>query len=184
MAIFRKIKLWVKDLLLISNLDRRAEREVRKMRRLYEKGGRINKYRSKRIENKLQLKYCLKLPCSAKIGKNFQIRHPQGIRIGRTAEIGDNCKVYPFFCAMAAVKGDSERNKYHFRRHPKIGNDCILGSKASVIGPITIGDDVTIGACAIVTKDVPSHSVVKGLNQVRPKRIDEIPEKYRKEMEK
>lgn len=50
---------------------------------------------------------------------------------------------------------------------------------ATVIGPVTIGDDVTIGACAIVTKDVPSHSVVKGLNQIRPKRPEEIPEKYK-----
>lgn len=178
MGFFRTIKVWLMDLLLISNLDRKAEREVRKMRRLYEKGGLINKYRSRRIENKLQLRYCLKMPCSAIIGKNFQIRHPQGIRIGRTAEIGDNCKVYPFFCAVAALKGDEERVVNHIRRHPKIGNDCILGSKATVIGPITIGDDVTIGACAIVTKDVPSHSVVKGLNQVRPKRLEEIPEKY------
>ena len=76
------------------------------------------------------------------------------------------------------LKGDEERVVNHIRRHPKIGNDCILGSKATVIGPITIGDDVTIGACAIVTKDVPSHSVVKGLNQIRPKRLEEIPEKY------
>ena len=42
-----------------------------------------------------------------------------------------------------------------------------------------IGDDVTIGAGAMVTKDVPSHSVVKGLNQIRPKRPDEIPDKYK-----
>lgn len=184
MGIFRKIKVWVMDLLLISNLDRKAEREVSKMRRLYEKGGLINKYRSRRIENKLRLKYGLVLNCSAKIGKNFQIRHPQGIRIGRTAEVGDNCKVYPYFVAMAALKGDEERVAAHIRRHPKIGNDCILGSKASVIGPITIGDDVTIGACAIVTKDVPPHSVVKGLNQIRPKRLEEIPEKYHASLDK
>lgn len=42
-----------------------------------------------------------------------------------------------------------------------------------------IGDDVTIGAGAMVTKDVPSHSVVKGLNQIRPKRPDEISDKYK-----
>ena len=183
MGFLGKIKQRIMDYLLISNLDRKAEREFRRMRRLYEKGGIINKYRSKRIENQLQLKYGLKIPCTVKVGSNFQIRHPQGIRIGRTAEVGDNCKVYPYFIAMAALKGDDKRISGHIRRHPKIGNDCILGSKASVIGPITIGDDVTIGACAIVTKDVPSHSVVKGLNQVRPKRIDEILEKYRKEMD-
>lgn len=184
MGLFRKIKVWVMDLLLISNLDRKAEREFRKMRHLYEKGGYINKFRAQRIENKLQLEYGLKIPCSAKIGKNFQIRHPQGVRIGRTAEIGDNCKVYPYFIAMAALKGDEKRVANRIRRHPKIGNDCILSSKATVIGPITIGDDVTIGACAIVTKDVPSHSVVKGLNQIRPKRPEEIPDKYKQANEK
>lgn len=177
--VFDKFKNWIKDLLGVSNLDRRAEREFSKMRRLYERGGRINKYRAIRLENKLLKKYLLRIPCSVKIGINFSIRHPQGVRIGRTAEIGDNCKVYPNFCAMAAIKGDYERYMDHVRRHPKIGNDCILGCNASVIGPIEIGDDVTIGACAIVTKDVPSHSVVKGLNQVRPKRPEEIPEKYK-----
>ena len=167
------------DLLLISNYDRKVEREVRKMRRIYEKGGRINIYRARRMENKLRIRYGLILPCSAKIGKNFQIRHPEGIGIGRTAEIGDNCKVYPYFTTPAVLEGDEERVVNHIRRHPKIGNDCILGLKATLIGPITIGDDVTIGACAIVTKDVPSHSVVKGLNQIRPKRPEEIPDKYK-----
>ena len=179
MSMLKDIKTWFMDLLLISNLDRKAEKEFKKMRRLNKKGGFINKYRARRIENLLQLRYSLKVSCSAKIGENFQIRHPQGIRIGRTAEIGDNCKVYPYFVAMAALKGDEQRNANHIRRHPKIGNDCILGSKATVIGPVIIGDDVTIGACAIVTKDVPSHSVVKGLNQIRPKRPEEIPEKYK-----
>jgi serine O-acetyltransferase len=80
---------------------------------------------------------------------------------------------------MAAVKNDRELIVNHIRRHAKIGNDCLLGAKATVIGPVTIGDDVIIGACAIVTKDVPSHSVVKGLNQIRPKRPDEIPDKYK-----
>lgn len=179
MSILKDFKIWLMDILCISNYDRKVERKFWKMRRLYEKGGFINRKRALRLENKLQEKYQLKISCTAKIGENFQIRHPMGIRIGKTAEIGNDCKVYPFFVAMAAVKGDRERNKNHIRRHPKIGNDCILCSKATVIGPVTIGDDVTIGACAIVTKDVPSHSVVKGLNQIRPKRPEEIPDKYK-----
>lgn len=161
------------------NLDRRAEYDYKKMRSLIKKGGTINMIRAKRLENKLQIKYLLKIPCSASIGENFQIRHPQGIRIGRTAVIGDNCKVFPYFVAIAGVKDDNALKGK--RRHPKIGNDCLLGSKATVIGPVVIGDDVTIGACAIVTKDVPSHSVVKGLNQIRPKRLEEVPDKYKDE---
>lgn len=167
------------EILGTYNIDRKAEKEFRKMQFLLKKGGKLNMLRAKRMENKLQLKYQLKIACSAVIGENFQIRHPQGIRIGRTCVIGDNCKVYPYFIAIAAIKGDNERKG--MRRHPKIGNDCILGSRASVIGPITIGDDVTIGACAVVTKDIPSHSVVKGINMIRPKRLEEIPEKYKEE---
>lgn len=179
MSIFKGIKLWLTDILCISNYDRKVERKFWKMRRLYEKGGYINRKRAKRMENKLLEKYLLRIPCTVKIGENFEIRHPMGVSIGPTAEIGDNCKVYPFFVAMAAVKNDRELIVNHIRRHAKIGNDCLLGAKATVIGPVTIGDDVIIGACAIVTKDVPSHSVVKGLNQIRPKRPDEIPDKYK-----
>ena len=179
MSLLNDIKIWLTDLLCISNYDRKAERKFWKMRRLYEKGGYINRKRAKRMENKLMEKFQLKIPPTVKIGKNFEIRHPRCIGIGPTTEIGDNCKVYPFFSAVAAVKGDRELIHNHIRRHAKIGNDCLLGAKATVIGPITIGDDVIIGACAIVTKDVPSHSVVKGLNQIRPKRPEEIPDKYK-----
>lgn len=170
------------NILCTYNIDRKAQSEFDKMRRLIKKGGRLNMLRAKRLENKLQLKYQLKISCFAIIGDNFQIRHPQGIRIGKTSVIGSNCRVYPYFIAMAAVKNDD--NLVGQRRHPKIGNDCILGSRASVIGPVTIGDDVIIGACAIVTKDVPSHSVVKGTNMIRPKRLEEVPEKYREEYKK
>jgi serine O-acetyltransferase len=179
MNIRESFSTWLTDLLCISQYDRKVERKFWKMHRLQEKGGFINRKRALRLENKLQEKYQLKISRYAKIGKNFQIRHPMGIRIGKTAEIGDNCKVYPFFVAMAAVKDDRELIINHIRRHPKIGNDCMLCSKATVIGPVTIGDDVIIGACAVVTKDVPSHSVVKGVNQIRPKRPDEIPDKYK-----
>lgn len=176
------LKNFIKDLLGIYNFDRRAEREFWQMRHLHEKGGFINYYRAIRLENKLELKYGLKIRGTVKVGKNFHIHHPNGIRIGQTAEIGDNCHVYPYFAAIASVKGDNDRLRKKIRRHPKIGNDCILGHSATVIGPITIGDDVTIGACAVVTKDVPSHSVVKGVNQIRPKRLEEIPEKYHSEL--
>lgn len=45
---------------------------------------------------------------------------------------------------------------------PTIGNNVEICAGAKVIGPITIGDDVVIGANAVVTKNIPSHSVVVG----------------------
>lgn len=46
---------------------------------------------------------------------------------------------------------------------PIIGNNVWIACGAKVLGPITIGDDVIIGANAVVVKDIPSHSVVAGV---------------------
>ena len=46
---------------------------------------------------------------------------------------------------------------------PKIGNNVRICAGAKVLGNITIGDDVIVGANAVVVKDVPSHSIVAGV---------------------
>lgn len=46
---------------------------------------------------------------------------------------------------------------------PTIGNDVTIYSGAKVFGKITIGDDVIIGANAVVTKNIPAHSMVVGV---------------------
>lgn len=55
-------------------------------------------------------------------------------------------------------------------RHPIIGNKVVFGANAVVVGPITIGDNVTIAAGAVVVKDVPDNVVVAGV----PAKIIEI----------
>jgi len=49
---------------------------------------------------------------------------------------------------------------------PKVGNYSCIGYGAKIIGGITIGDCVYIAAGAIVTKSIPSKSIVIGTNQV------------------
>jgi acetyltransferase-like isoleucine patch superfamily enzyme len=46
-------------------------------------------------------------------------------------------------------------------RNTKIGNNVRIGSNATIL-PVNIGDNVVIGAGAVVTKNVPSNSIVKG----------------------
>ncbi len=53
MSILKDIQLWLTDILCISHYDRKVERKFRKMRRLYGKGGFINRIRALRLENKL-----------------------------------------------------------------------------------------------------------------------------------
>ena len=57
---------------------------------------------------------------------------------------------------------------------PTIGNRVRIYSGAKIIGGITIGDDVIIGANCVVNKNIPSHSVVVGVPaKIVKKRIDE-----------
>ena len=43
-----------------------------------------------------------------------------------------------------------------------IGENCWLGAGVIVVPGVTIGDNVVIGACSVVTKDIPSNSVAMG----------------------
>ena len=45
---------------------------------------------------------------------------------------------------------------------PVIGNNVLIGTNALVLGKISIGDNATVGAGAVVTKDVPPNTVVVG----------------------
>ncbi len=44
----------------------------------------------------------------------------------------------------------------------KVGNDVFIGYRATIMPGVTIGDRCIIGACAVVTRSVPSNSVVAG----------------------
>lgn len=70
------------------------------------------------------------------------------------AVIGENCTIYQgVTIGMARLKG---------KNVPVIGNNCVLGAGSKVLGDITIGDNVMIGANAVVTKNIDSESVVAG----------------------
>ena len=55
-----------------------------------------------------------------------------------------------------------------------IGNDVWIGYRAAIMPGVTIGDGAIIGACSVVTRDVPPYSIVGG-NPARiiRKRFDE-----------
>ena len=47
-------------------------------------------------------------------------------------------------------------------RHPKIGDNVLISVGAKVLGNIVIGEGSKIGAGSVVTKDVPSNTIVVG----------------------
>jgi acetyltransferase-like isoleucine patch superfamily enzyme len=44
----------------------------------------------------------------------------------------------------------------------KIGNDVWIGSRATILSGVTIGDGAVVAACAVVVKDVPAYAIVGG----------------------
>jgi serine O-acetyltransferase len=46
---------------------------------------------------------------------------------------------------------------------PKIGDRVFIGPGAKIFGAITIGNDVAIGANAVVTKNLPDEAVAVGI---------------------
>lgn len=43
-----------------------------------------------------------------------------------------------------------------------IGDNCFIGSKAIILPGVKIGNEVIVGAGSVVTKDIPSNSIVAG----------------------
>jgi serine O-acetyltransferase len=92
----------------------------------------------------------------AEIGNEFFIDHGTGVVIGETSEIGNNVTLY-----SGVVLGGTSNNPV--KRHPTLGNNIVVGTGAKILGPITIGDNVKIGANSVVINDVPPNSVVVGV---------------------
>ncbi|MBR2089536.1 MAG: serine acetyltransferase [Fibrobacter sp.] len=88
-------------------------------------------------------------------GPGLLLPHPGPIRVSGIVRMGQNCTILP-----SVLFG---------RRSPEatgriiVGDGCYFGAGCSIIGPLTIGDNVIVGAGAVVTKDAPSNSVVVGV---------------------
>lgn len=89
----------------------------------------------------------------ATIGKRLVIDHGVGCVIGETAVVGDDCVIF-HGVTLGGVKFDP------VKRHPTVGNRVFIGAGAKVLGPIKIGDDVRIGANAVVTKEIANGVTV------------------------
>lgn len=92
----------------------------------------------------------------AAIGSGLFIDHGMGVVIGETSEIGDNVTLF-----QGVTLGGT--GKQRGKRHPSIGSHVVVGAGAKVLGPITVGDYVKIGANSVVLQDVPDHSTVVGI---------------------
>ena len=104
--------------------------------------------------NRLRLKTGIYIdPCV--FGPGLNIVHMGYIWIGRTSVIGRNCTVLPR--VLLGKKRPGIKPPCII-----IGDNCYIGTGATIMGPVTIGNNVTIAAGAVVVKDVLDNAIVGG----------------------
>ena len=45
----------------------------------------------------------------------------------------------------------------------EVGDDCYFGTGCTILGSVKIRNNVTVGAGAVVTKDIPDNCIVAGI---------------------
>jgi len=93
---------------------------------------------------------------AASIGRRFSIEHHGCIVVHGATVIGDDCLI-----RHGVTLGNTGSDA--LSGAPRIGDRVQLGAGAKVLGGITVGNDVIIGANAVVVDDVPANSVVGGV---------------------
>lgn len=100
----------------------------------------------------------------ARIGPGLLIAHPSGIVVGRGSVVGARATFF-----QGVTLGVRSWLPEDIHRFPAAGDDCFFFAHAAILGGITIGDRVVIGANAVVLTDVPSGASAAGV----PARIRE-----------
>ena len=134
------------------------------------------------VRNLLQFVYALLMPGfrlysgvqiqpRTRIGPGLMILHFGGVVVTEDCEIGENCLLY-HNVSIVTMKN---------RVGPRIGSNFYAGTGATILGTITIEDNVTVGAGSVVTKSVPMDAVIAGVPAriLRFRGLDEHPTENR-----
>ncbi|QFR33989.1 sugar O-acetyltransferase [Ancylobacter sp. TS-1] len=81
------------------------------------------------------------------------------VHIGDGTEIGPGTHIYT---ADHPRDPEIRRAGLQYGRPVRIGRNVWIGGKAIILPGVTIGDDVVIGAGAVVTRDIPSGATAVG----------------------
>lgn len=121
---------------------------------------------------RIQCKLCVEIEPWTKIGRGLFLPHPNGIVLNPNVVIGDNCSIlHQVTIGNNGFKGMNEL--------AVIGNNVQIGAGAKIIGPCKIGNDISIGANSVVTKDILDGQVVAGIPvKVLSNKVPEIYNEY------
>ncbi len=103
-----------------------------------------------------------------KIGDNVGIGEYAYLGGAGGLEIGNDCIVGQYFSCHPENHQFSDlktpiRYQGTIRKGIKIGGNCWVGSKVTILDGVTIGEGCVIAAGAVVTQSMPAYSVIAGV---------------------
>ncbi len=129
--------------------------------RLYETGGAVY---ARELTEAAKSLTGIDIHPGATVGEYLFIDHGTGVVVGETATVGDWVRIYQDV-TLGALHFEEDENDEHalrkdYKRHPDIGDNVVIGAGSKILGPITVGDHVSIGANTWITDDVADHTAV------------------------
>lgn len=124
----------------------------RKAHELYKQGHYV---RARRLSLEAASRTNIEIHPGAIIGERFFIDHGFGVVIGETAVIGDNVTLF-----HGVTLGGTGKDAG--KRHPTLGNNVTIYAESMILGNVTVGDNVIIGAGTVSLKDIPANTTVVG----------------------
>jgi serine O-acetyltransferase len=100
----------------------------------------------------VQALWGIEIPRGAKIGPGLYIGHYGGITVSSQAVIGRDCNLSQNI--TIGVSGAGAK-----RGAPTIGDNVYIAPGARLFGKIAIGNNVKIGANAVIHKDLPDNAI-------------------------
>lgn len=102
--------------------------------------------------------YDVHITCELERGLNLDRYFRQGIHVGAHTILTSRVTILSHKLIPRKSLGRYDGEKLH----TYIGEWCVIGIGATIMGGVRIGDQVVVGAGAVVTRDVPSNSIVAG----------------------
>eukprot|EP00551_Chaetoceros_affinis_P011980 CAMPEP_0203680186 /NCGR_PEP_ID=MMETSP0090-20130426/38321_1 /ASSEMBLY_ACC=CAM_ASM_001088 /TAXON_ID=426623 /ORGANISM="Chaetoceros affinis, Strain CCMP159" /LENGTH=488 /DNA_ID=CAMNT_0050548137 /DNA_START=37 /DNA_END=1503 /DNA_ORIENTATION=+ len=118
-------------------------------------GSASSRYVSLWLQSQASAAFGVDIHPAAEIGSGVFFDHASGLVIGETAVVGNNCTLL-----HGVTLGGT--GKVSGNRHPKVGNNVLIGAGSSILGNITIGDCAKIGAGSIVLRPIPHGATAVG----------------------
>lgn len=116
--------------------------------------GKIKKQFWRFVYRHNELKYSIYIGTNT-CGPGLHLMHPGFRRMHTIAIIGKEATILP----MVLI---GKKNP-HTNCNAIIGDNVYISTGVTILAPVVIGNNVTIGAGAVVTKDIPDNAVVAGV---------------------